>query len=218
MFSTILFDLDETLYPRSAGLMDAIGARITDYIEVRLGVSPERARELRRHFRGTYGTALRGLMEEGHPVDLDDYLDFVHKIPLDSIGPEPALAARLNRLPLRRAVLTNSNIEHARRILDHMHLTACFEQIIDIRALNYVNKPDPRSYTQALEMMGAVAAQTIFVEDNTHNTRPAREMGITTIVIDTPLDDGADYAVATLNEALTLVERLVTASGQAQPR
>ncbi len=208
MFSTILFDLDETLYPRSAGLMEAISARINEFIESRLGVSPEQARALRRHFRDAYGTALRGLMEEGHPVDLDDYLEFVHRIPLDTIGPAPALAERINRLPLRRAVLTNSNIEHARRILDHMALSGCFERIIDIRALEYVNKPDQRSYTKALDMMGAMARQTIFVEDNTLNTRPAKAMGITTIVVDAALDDGADYAVASLDEALTLVERL----------
>lgn len=213
MYDLILFDLDETLYPRSAGLMHRIGERITQYLVERMGVPPERSVETRRHFRGTYGTALRGLMEEGYPVDLEDYFRYVHDIPLDTIGPEPELRARLLRLPLRRAVLTNSNVEHAARVLQHMQIADCFERIIDIRALDMVNKPDPESYRRALAMLNAAPERTIFVEDNTQNTRPARAMGITTIVIDHPFDvgddPGADYSVPDLNAALDVVEGLV---------
>lgn len=212
MYDLILFDLDETLYPRSAGLMHRIGERITQYLVERMGVSPERSVETRRHFRGTYGTALRGLMEEGYPVDLEDYFRYVHDISLDTIGPEPELRARLLRLSLRRAVLTNSNVEHAARVLQHMQIADCFERIIDIRALDMVNKPDPESYRRALAMLNAAPERTIFVEDNTQNTRPARAMGITTIVIDHPFDagddPGADYSVPDLNAALDVVERL----------
>jgi putative hydrolase of the HAD superfamily len=213
MYDLILFDLDETLYPRSAGLMDHIGARITQYLVQHMGVPPERSAAMRSHFRGTYGTALRGLIEEGYPVDLEDYFRFVHDIPLETIGPDTELRSRLLRLPLRRAVLTNSNIEHAERVLRRMQIHDCFERIVDIRALDMVNKPDPAAYVKTLAMLGGAAERTIFVEDNTVNTRPARAMGITTIVIDHPLDPppdpGADYAVPDLGAALDVVERLV---------
>ena len=213
MYDLILFDLDETLYPRSAGLMNQIGDRITQYLVEHMGVPEERSAATRSHFRGTYGTALRGLIEEGYPVDLEDYFRYVHDISLDTIGPEPALRARLLRLPLRRAVLTNSNVEHASRILRHMEIADCFERIVDIRALEMVNKPDPEAYRRTLALLNAAPERTIFVEDNTQNTRPARAMGITTIVIDHPLDagadPGADYSVPNLGAALDLVERLV---------
>lgn len=216
-FDLVLFDLDDTLYPRSAKLMDAISDRITRYLIEKMGVPVSRSNEVRRHFRGTYGTALRGLMEEGYPVDLDDYFEFVHDIPLDALDPQPQLRERLLRLPVRRGVLTNSNIEHAFRILKHMQIDECFERVVDIRALELVNKPDPESYRRALVMFNADAGRTIFVEDNTQNTRPARAMGITTIVIDHPLDagldPGADYAVSDLSAALDLIERLL-ASGR----
>lgn len=213
MYDLILFDLDDTLYPRSAGLMNHIGERITQYLVERLGVSPERSAATRSHFRGTYGTALRGLIEEGYPVDLEDYFRFVHDIPLDTIGPAQELRMRLLRLPLRRAVLTNSNIEHAQRVLGRMQILDCFERIVDIRALQMVNKPDPAAYRMTLAMLDTAPERTIFIEDNTQNTRPARAMGITTIVIDHPLDagsdPGADYSVPDLNAALDLVEKLV---------
>jgi putative hydrolase of the HAD superfamily len=211
MYTLAMFDLDDTLYPRSSGVMNAISDRITDYLVERVGVPAEQAHAKRAYFRGTYGTALRGLVEEGFPLDLDDYFDFVHDVSLDTIQPSPALRTRLLALPVRRAVLTNSNIEHAERVLAHMCLRDCFERVVDIRALDYVNKPDPESYRRALALLNAPAHETIFVEDNTHNTGPAKAMGITTIVVDHPLDDAADYAVATLDDALTLIERLLSA-------
>ncbi|MCX6018822.1 MAG: pyrimidine 5'-nucleotidase [Chloroflexi bacterium] len=214
MYDLILFDLDDTLYPRSAGLMNQIGERITQYLVERMGVPPERSAATRSHFRGTYGTALRGLMEEGYPVDLEDYFRYVHDIPLGTIGPTPVLHERLLRLPLRRAVLTNSNFEHASRVLGHMEIADCFERVVDIRALEFVNKPDPEAYRRTLAMLGGAPERTIFVEDNTVNTRPARAMGMLTIVIDHPLDPepdrGADYSVPDLNAALDLIEHIVT--------
>jgi len=43
VYTTILFDLDETLYPRHAGLMQEISARITRYLIERMGLAPEEA-------------------------------------------------------------------------------------------------------------------------------------------------------------------------------
>jgi putative hydrolase of the HAD superfamily len=43
MHKHILFDLDETLYPRDAGLMQEIGARILRYLVERMGFTPEAA-------------------------------------------------------------------------------------------------------------------------------------------------------------------------------
>jgi putative hydrolase of the HAD superfamily len=214
MFTTVLFDLDETLYPRRAGLMEHIGQRITDYLTVRMGVPTEKAIPLRAHFRGTYGTALRGLMEEGWPVDLDDYFAYVHDIPLDAIGPDARLRTLLLDLPLRRAILTNSNVEHATRIVQHMAIGDCFERIIDIKALGLINKPDPRAYQLALEMLGVDARETIFVEDTPVNTGPAKALGITTILVSHPPSPDADHHAADVFEAIEIIGRLIAPGGK----
>jgi putative hydrolase of the HAD superfamily len=65
MFKLILFDLDETLYPRSSSLMPTIAKRIDRYVIERVGVPPAQADELRQHWRKAYGTALRGMIEIG---------------------------------------------------------------------------------------------------------------------------------------------------------
>lgn len=41
----ILFDLDNTLYPKSAGLMQAIGKRMNLFMIERLGMDPSEVRE-----------------------------------------------------------------------------------------------------------------------------------------------------------------------------
>src|SRR5512141_2781663 len=103
--------------------MPTIGARINQYVMEKLGVTPEESERLRQHWRRNYGTALRGMIDEHYPVDIDDYLRYVHDIPLEGvIEPQPEIRAMLLDLPLRRAVLTNSNVEHAVRVLTHVNL------------------------------------------------------------------------------------------------
>ncbi|PJF46734.1 MAG: pyrimidine 5'-nucleotidase [Chloroflexi bacterium] len=215
MYALILFDLDETLYPRSAKLMDVITERINQYIAHRFNVPIEQAMELRRRFRSVYGTALRGMMEEGYPVNVDEYFAYVHDIELDGVlAADPQLREMLLSIPLRRAVLTNSNIEHALRILRHMGIEDCFERVIDIRALSFRNKPDPLSYQIALEMLRVKPNEVIFVEDTPVNTRAARAIGMTTILIECPPSDAADYFLESVLDVGPLVAHLLNAKSK----
>ncbi|MFN4293493.1 MAG: pyrimidine 5'-nucleotidase [Thermoflexales bacterium] len=218
MYKLILFDLDETLYPRSAKLMDAITERINQYIAHWFNVPIEQAIELRRRFRGVYGTALRGMMEEGYSVDVDEYFAYVHDIELDGVlAADPQLRAMLLGIPLRRAVFTNSNIEHALRILRHMGIDDCFERVIDIRALSFRNKPDPLSYQIALEMLRVKPDEVIFVEDTPVNTRAARAIGMTTVLIECPPSDAADYFLDSILDVGPLVAELLNAERKSSP-
>jgi pyrimidine 5'-nucleotidase len=210
MIKVILFDLDETLYPRASSLMPTIAQRIEHYIVESVGVPAERADELRRHWRKAYGTALRGMIEEKYPLDVDDYLRYVHDIPLDGlIEAQPEVRQMLLEIPLRRAVLTNSDVQHATHVLSHVNLLDCFERIIDIRALNFINKPNPLAYQQALQMLGVQPNETIFVEDTPVNTRPAKAMGMKTILVDCAPTDDADFCVASLTDVGGVVNQLL---------
>jgi pyrimidine 5'-nucleotidase len=210
MYKLILFDLDETLYPRSSSLMPIIAQRIERYVIERAGVPPTQADELRRHWRRTYGTALRGMIEEKYPIDVDDYLQYVHDIPLDGlIEVQPELRQMLLDIPLRRAVLTNSDVQHATHVLTHVNLLDCFERIIDIRALNFINKPNPQAYLMALELLGVGAEETIFVEDTPINTRPAKALGMKTILVDCPPTNDADFSVASVLDVGKVLSQLL---------
>jgi putative hydrolase of the HAD superfamily len=216
MLKVILFDLDETLYPRSSSLMPEIARRIEKYVIERVGIAAERADELRRHWRVTYGTALRGMIEEGYDFSVDDYLQYVHDIKLDGlIEAQPEVRQMLHSIPLRRVVLTNSDVQHATRVLSHVNLLDCFERIIDIRALNFINKPDQQAYRLALGMLGVRADETIFVEDTPVNTRPAKALGMRTILVDYPSTADADFCVASLLDVGPIVTQLLAADADA---
>lgn len=191
----VLFDLDETLYPRSAGLMQAIGRRIGLYMEERLGMPPELVSRLRPEYFQKYGTSLRGLQIHHH-IDADDYLDFVHDVVLsDYIGPDPALQAMLSEIAARKVVFTNAHEHHARSVLRVLGIEGYFETIIDVRTFQFVGKPDPQAYQLAVDLLAVPAAKCLLVEDNVRNLRPGKALGMVTVLVGDhePEDGVVDY-------------------------
>ena len=88
-FTTLFFDLDDTLYPNSAGLWKAIKERMNLYMHNRMGIPEAQVPQLREQYFKMYGTTLRGLQAR-HKVDTEDYLAFVHDLPLkDFLAPDP---------------------------------------------------------------------------------------------------------------------------------
>ena len=77
----MLFDLDDTLYPSTSGVWDAIGDRMDSYIIKKLGVAANEVKQIRNGLFHKYGTTLRGLKTLYH-IDERDFLDYVHDIPL----------------------------------------------------------------------------------------------------------------------------------------
>ncbi len=196
MFRFLIFDLDETLYPRQAGLMQEIGVRINRYLIENLHLPQDQANELRQRYYHQHGTALRGLVVERPDVDPEDYLHYVHDIRLTNyLGPDPALAAMLQSIPLTKVIFTNATIEHARSVLDILGIADQFADIIDVRRVEYISKPNAAAYERLLDILHATGAECILIEDSVRNLLPGKALGMTTILVD--CDDCAqvDYCV-----------------------
>ncbi|NDC59012.1 MAG: pyrimidine 5'-nucleotidase, partial [Alphaproteobacteria bacterium] len=102
-----VFDLDNTLYPASLTVYDAIGHRMTAYIQRLAGLADAAEAEvLRERYFELYGATVVGLSRH-HACDPDDFMDDVHDVPLDEVQPDPDLARLLAALPARRFVFTN---------------------------------------------------------------------------------------------------------------
>ncbi len=196
MIKYLLFDLDETLYPRGAGLMQEIGARILRYLIERMNLPEEQAKIVRVDYFQRYGTTLRGLIVERPDVDPEDYLQFVHDISLTNyIRPNPPLAAMLRSIPLTKVIFTNATIEHARKVLNILGCDDQFSAIIDVRSVDFISKPDPRAYQRILELIHACADECILIEDSARNLRPGKALGMTTILVDSDDCAEVDYCV-----------------------
>jgi putative hydrolase of the HAD superfamily len=203
----ILFlDLDETLYPSSNGLWEAIGARINEFMMDKLDITIDKVSELRKEYFSKYGTTLNGL-RINFQIDPYDYLTYVHDVPInDFIQPDPGLREMLVNLPQKRIVFTNASIDHAKRVLERLGIINQIDQIIDIIALNFENKPKNNAYIQALTLAGERDPKAcVLVDDRVRNLLPGGSMGMTTVLVgENQSDSDIDFCISSISE-LTLV-------------
>ena len=187
-YTTLLIDVDETLYASSCGVWEAISKRMEQYMHDRLNLTWDEIPALRRLLYQTYGTTLRGLQEKG-PIDTRDFLDYVHDVPLDQLlQPDLALRDVLERYACqRRVIFTNGDRYHAGRVIDRLQLAGCFDQVIDIYDLAPYCKPMSEAFQIALEKIGASSsAECVFVDDSPRNLTAARALGFFTIQVGQP--------------------------------
>jgi len=189
--------------------MKAIGNRINRYMIERLGVRPEEVSKRRDEFLKAFGTTLNALRRY-YFVDPDEFLAFVHDIPLDRfLQYEPALDRMLGSLKLRKIIFTNADAQHARRVLSRLGIIRHFESIIDIHMLEFVNKPDRRAYLKALDFASARPEECILVEDSLTNIIPAGKLGMTTVMVgEGSSTDGAHYHIDRIADLGNLIDRL----------
>jgi len=201
-FKSLYFDLDDTLYPASSGLWDAIRERMNEYMEVLIGLPRPEIVRLRQSYLEKYGTTLRGL-QTYYDVDADEYLAFVHDLPLQKyIHPDPDLHTLLLSLPQRRWVFTNSDANHTHRVLKTLGLTDCFDGIIDIHAIDFACKPEKIAYQRAMIVAkDDDPARCVIFDDAIRNLAPAREMGFFTVLVGkNGFEPGIDRAITTLHD------------------
>ena len=210
-----IFDLDNTLYPPSARIIDAMEIRMALYIEQLLGVDSDEAHRLRHQHFVDHGTTLAGLMKL-HAVDPQDYLEFVHDVPMDSLEPDPALAAAISVLPGRKLVFTNADAPYAERVLTARGLNGCFDGLHDIIASGFRPKPDMAAYTAFLRAQNVDARRACYIEDMARNLVPGKALGMTTVWLNNGTEHGdagaspdvIDYEIADLGEWLqSIVEK-----------
>lgn len=203
-----IFDLDNCLYPASAGLFELIDERMGAYIQRLLDCDPVEARRVQKAHFHEHGTTLAGLMKE-HSVDPDDFLDDVHSIALDRVCRDDRLAAALGRLPGRKFVFTNGDATYARRVLEAIGVNESFDELHDIHASSYRPKPDPHGYELLCERFGIDPQRAILLDDMAANLAPAKALGMTTIWVDNGSERGThgvgdfiDYRIGNVSEWL----------------
>jgi putative hydrolase of the HAD superfamily len=218
----VLFDLDNTIYPASSGLMQSIDRRIGEYVQRVLGIDEEEALRLRRQYYAEFGTTLRGLRHHHQHIEIEHYLQYVHDIALDAfLVSDQHLDAMLAGLHVRKIVFTNSPREYAERVLDILGIAHHFERIFDVRYFNFVGKPDPECYAQVLRELQVAGRETMLIEDTAHNLPPAARLGMTTVLVDERGKPArlADYVVPDVLRAVEIAQRLAApALPAARPR
>jgi putative hydrolase of the HAD superfamily len=185
MVRLVLFDLDDTLYSGSRGMNKDIVRRMNAYVARYLGMSDEEALALRRERAAKYGTTLEWLTVERGFTDTESYFAAVHPEGEEyCIEGDPALGRLLDALPMRKAVLTNSPAEHARRVLAKLGVADRFSAIYDIRFNAFRGKPHPEAYRRACEASGVGIGETLFIDDLPKYVRGFLDLGGRALLID----------------------------------
>jgi pyrimidine 5'-nucleotidase len=190
-FTTIFFDLDDTLYPSQTGLWKEIKGRIGLYMHERMNIPQDEVASLREKYFLQYGTTMRGLQAH-HSIDTEDFLAFVHDLPLkDYLTPNLILRDIIASLPTRNLIFTNSDFHHADRVLTALNLRDLFEIIIDVNTINPYCKPMPESFQIALKIANeSDPSKCVMIDDINRTTRAAKEQGLFSILYNEKFNAG----------------------------
>lgn len=196
----MIFDLDDTLYPSTSGVWEAIGDRIELFMVEKVHLPAEEVHAMRRDLFIEYGTTLRGLVAR-FDVNEQDYLDFVHDIPLNKfLRADPLLRDTLLQYPQRKVIFTNADSNHANRVIHTLGLEGIFERIVDIQAIKPFCKPQKEAYQLALELAGIEHPdQCVVLDDNLQNLITAQNLGLFSIRVGVnDCTEGCDAAIPSI--------------------
>lgn len=182
-FTTIFFDLDDTLYPASSGLWPTLKERMSRYMIERMNIPAEDVPRLREKYFREYGTTLRGL-QANYPMDTWDYLAYVHAVPLeDYLHPDPIQQSVLASLQTHNLIFTNADANHAGRVLRALQIEEYFADIVDVNRMDPYCKPNPEAFALAMRVAGEdEPSRCVMIDDLPHTTRAAKALGLYSVL------------------------------------
>jgi putative hydrolase of the HAD superfamily len=180
---TFFFDLDNTLYPHTARVTEALEEKMNAYVAEIAQLDTLDAAKMRQGYFERYGTTLRGLQLH-HAVDTEAYLARVHDIEIEALVTRNQLLCDLMQPILNQSrVFTNSPREHAVRVLAALGFKDQQWSIVDIRATDFQPKPQLAAYEAALRAAQAEPASSVLFEDTLVNLKTAKAIGMQTVYI-----------------------------------
>ena len=206
---TFFFDLDNTLYPHTARVTEALEEKMNAYVAEIAQLDTLDAAKMRQGYFERYGTTLRGLQLH-HAVDTEAYLARVHDIQIEALVTRNQLLCDLMQPILHQSrVFTNSPREHAVRVLAALGFQDQQWSIIDIRATDFQPKPQLAAYEAALRAAHAEPASSVLFEDTLVNLKTAKAIGMQTVYIhpdptSITVPSYVDYVYADIVDAVRL--------------
>ena len=206
VLDTLIFDIDDTLYPQSCGFSDhRNGPVVAKFMTSELGFeSEEEALALRLEMFQKYHSTLKGLSvasDEGllpKPFELYSlgaywaaHCDFERYL-----KPNAALRAQLEELAAlgyALVVFTNAPKAYGKKCLEALGVADVFPEghIFGVEDVMPACKPEAAAFQKVLDAVGARSpASCVMFEDSMKNIRACKALGLKTVYVDESL--GAD--------------------------
>ena len=184
MKKILLIDIDNTIYPKSAGLQEELVRRAKIYIKKEIQPSTNHIEKFTKRLVNKYGSIMRGLIVE-YKINAEDFIQFVFDIDVGIyLEPNPSLSSVLNGIALKKIAFSNSPEDYVTKVLDTVGVLDCFSDIYGSRFINYSSKCDPAVYEKVLRALDVAPTDCILIDDRRDYLLKAKELGISTILID----------------------------------
>ena len=179
-----IFDLDNTLYPPEENIFSQIDKKMTSFISNNLNISFDEAYEIQKENFINHGTTLAGFMnDKNNKINPDKFLEYVHDIDLSTLKKDNRLREVLLLIPGKKYIFTNGTKHHAENVLKKLNLENIFQSIFGIKEANYLPKPNIKTYDLFLKNNKIDPKTCIMFEDMSRNLIPAKELGMTTVLL-----------------------------------
>ena len=199
---SFLLDIDNTIYSRKAGLLDALIDKAVQFIITRLNMDESEAVSLSRRFFSQYGAILDGLMFE-YDIEPEDFICEVFDIDVCYfLTPNVVLADALSKLNGKKYAFSDSTCEYIKNVLDCLDISSLFSGIYDRRFLKYNSKSNKNSYYIVLDYLSANPDECVLVDDKVANICLAKEIGMNTVWVnegDTTYLEEADFIIPAIH-------------------
>jgi putative hydrolase of the HAD superfamily len=188
---TWVFDLDDTLYPRSIDLHGQMRSRVVSFIADHMKIDRAAAEAVHFDYYERFGSTLQGMVQL-HGVSPHAFLDFVHDIDLSVLVHNDDLIDALKALPGRRIIFTNAPRGHATSALKAMGMADLFEAIASIEDSEFIGKPNLSAFSDFFEAHGVDPKTAAMFEDRPGNLLVPHQLGMRTVFVVDPLFEDMD--------------------------
>ena len=118
-----------------------------------------------------------------HGVKSKKFLEYVHNIDFSIVKPDIELNGLIKKIPGKKIVFTNANMDYVKKVLKNLDLLNVFDDIFDIEKMDFLPKPNLKTYKKLIATYNFDVKKAIFFDDIPQNLFPAAELGIKTVQI-----------------------------------
>ena len=178
-----VFDLDNTLHNAAPHIFPHISRAMTAYLQNHLDLNEAGANNLRVHYWQRYGATLLGLTRHHPQINPHHFLWHTHQIPQlkTMLVYERGLRAMLRKLSGKKILFSNAPEHYARGVLQALGLKDLFADVFCVERTRFRPKPAPQGFRQLLRRHAIRPERAIMVEDDLHNLRCAKRLGMRTV-------------------------------------
>lgn len=186
---TLIFDLDDTLYPAGAFLSyENFISYTNEAVSEVTGMTLEEVETLTKKYLEMDGDFLDHWNTK-HNVPIAKIEDYIDAQDISHIQACKQTQEFLANWQGRAVIFTNAHMSHTERFLEHLGLKDHIEHICSNCQRGRRFKPDVSIYHELIERLGEKPENCVMFEDRHINLKPAYEMGMGTVLIHPEKDE-----------------------------